>query len=143
MTTLLTVIPGLQDFLKASASLYSSAASNQDGMADGNTSAISPIPPVGDPEAAVGAAVAPVSPSVAPVSAPKASTVESAGFISGIVIAGVLALAVLVALGILLRRKLSSSRTVQPPGKIIVRLHSKPFFEEFDESFFTLSFAGV
>jgi hypothetical protein len=118
--------------LKATAPLNKSASSNQDGMADGNTSAISPIAPVSAPKASASAPAAPVS-------ARRTSTVESAGFISGIVIAGVLALAVLVALALFMRRKLNSSRTVQPPGKTIVRFRSGPCFEGPDEGFFALS----
>jgi hypothetical protein len=112
-------------------------------MADGNASAVSPIPPVSAPEAAVGAPIAPVGAPEAPVSAPEAPTVESAGFIAGMVIVGVLALAVVVAIGIFLRRKLNSSHSEHPPGNIIVRYRSQPFSGELDQSFFTLLSAGV
>jgi hypothetical protein len=117
----------LQDFLKATTPLNVSAASNQDSMAGENTSAISPKGIVSAPKAPVGAG--------------RSSTLENAGFISGMVITGVLALAVLVALGIFLRRKLNSSRTVQPPGKIIVRFRFDPRLKEPDRSFNALSYA--
>jgi hypothetical protein len=123
MATSFKTSPRLQELSAITASFSNTSTARQsDIMADGNTSAISPSAPGGDR---------------------GQSTVESAGFIAGVVIGVVLALAVLVALVIFLRRKLNSSRTVQPPGKIIVRFGPARSFKEREHIFFTRSSAGV